>query len=54
MKSHLGLGDAKQEDISQDTLKSVAETLKSSPFLKISEDGGCSSYCFYTYVVKKN
>ncbi|XP_074329734.1 la protein 1-like isoform X1 [Apium graveolens] len=39
MKSHLGLGDAKQEDISADTVKSVAETLKSSPFLKISEDG---------------
>ncbi|KAL1829363.1 hypothetical protein ACET3Z_007775 [Daucus carota] len=39
MRGHLGLGDAKQEDISEDTVKSVAETLKSSPYLKISEDG---------------
>ncbi|KAL8110042.1 la protein 1-like [Apium graveolens] len=39
MRSHLGLGDAKEEDISEDTVKAVAETLKTSSFLKISEDG---------------
>lgn len=41
MRSHLGLGDAKEEDISEDTVKAVAETLKTSCFLKISEDGEC-------------
>lgn len=39
MRGHLGLGDAKQEDISEDTLKAVAGTLKTSSFLKVSEDG---------------
>lgn len=50
MRGHLGLGDAKQEDISEDTVKSVAETLKSSPFLRISEDGECSLYIFLYHV----
>uniref|UniRef100_A0A166HTY4 La protein 1 n=1 Tax=Daucus carota subsp. sativus TaxID=79200 RepID=A0A166HTY4_DAUCS len=39
MRSHLGLGDVKEEDVSEDTVKAVAETLRSSSFLKISEDG---------------
>ncbi|KAK1370027.1 La protein 1 [Heracleum sosnowskyi] len=39
MRSHLGLGDAKEEEISEDMVKAVAETLKTSSFLKISEDG---------------
>ncbi|XP_043704382.1 la protein 1-like [Telopea speciosissima] len=39
MKSHLGLGDAKPEDVSEDVVKSVAEVLRKSTFLKISEDG---------------
>lgn len=40
MKSHLGLDkDAKAEDIPEDTLKAVAQTLKPSGFLKFSEDG---------------
>ncbi|XP_042486614.1 la protein 1-like [Macadamia integrifolia] len=39
MKSHLGLGDAKPEDISEDVVKAVAEVLRKSASLKISEDG---------------
>ncbi|KAM3282294.1 la protein 1 isoform X1 [Capsicum chacoense] len=39
MRSHLDLGVAKPEEISDDTVKSVAEALKASSFLKISEDG---------------
>ncbi|XP_019183797.1 PREDICTED: la protein 1 [Ipomoea nil] len=39
MRSHLGLGAAKPEDITDDTVKSVADALKGSTFLKISEDG---------------
>ncbi|OUZ99970.1 RNA recognition motif domain [Macleaya cordata] len=40
MRSHLGLGgDVKPEDISEETVKAVAETLKKSTFLKVSEDG---------------
>ena len=38
MIGHVGFGDAKQEDISEDTVKYVAETLKISPYIKISED----------------
>ncbi|KAJ4950013.1 hypothetical protein NE237_026845 [Protea cynaroides] len=39
MKSHLGLGNAKPEDISEDVVKAVAEVLRNSASLKISEDG---------------
>ncbi|KAF5208250.1 La protein, partial [Thalictrum thalictroides] len=40
MRSHLGLGgDMKPEDVSEDTLKAVADTLRPSGFLKLSEDG---------------
>ncbi|CAI9093492.1 OLC1v1029000C1 [Oldenlandia corymbosa var. corymbosa] len=39
MRGHLGLGDIKPEDVSDDTVQSVAETLRTSSFLKVSEDG---------------
>ncbi|VFQ73222.1 unnamed protein product [Cuscuta campestris] len=39
MRSHLGLQEAKAEDITDDTVKAVADALRSSAFLKISEDG---------------
>ncbi|CAI9759652.1 unnamed protein product [Fraxinus pennsylvanica] len=39
MRGHLGLGDAKPEDVSEDTVEAVAETLRTSTFVKISEDG---------------
>lgn len=39
MRGHLNLGDLKPEDVSDDTVKAVAETLRNSTFLKISEDG---------------
>ncbi|RAL42302.1 hypothetical protein DM860_012085 [Cuscuta australis] len=39
MRSHLGLQEAKPEDITDDTVKAVADALKSSTFLKFSEDG---------------
>lgn len=39
MKEHLNLGNVKAEDIPEDTLKAVAETLRKSSSLKLSEDG---------------
>lgn len=39
MRGHLGLGDLKPEEITEDTVQAVAETLKTSTFLKVSEDG---------------
>lgn len=48
MKLHLKLGDEKAEDISEDTVKAVAETLRTSSFLKVSEDG--KVILFYLYV----
>ncbi|XP_031264118.1 la protein 1-like [Pistacia vera] len=39
MKDHLKLGNVKAEDMPEDTLKAVAETLKKSTSLKLSEDG---------------
>ncbi|KAG8375560.1 hypothetical protein BUALT_Bualt10G0113300 [Buddleja alternifolia] len=39
MRGHLSLGDVKPEDVPEDTVKAVAETLRSSTFLKLSEDG---------------
>lgn len=39
MKEHLHLGNVKSEDIPEETLKTVAETLRKSSSLKLSEDG---------------
>lgn len=39
MRGHLNLGDAKADSIPEDSVKAVAETLKKSTTLKISEDG---------------
>ncbi|XP_062097085.1 la protein 1 [Humulus lupulus] len=39
MRTHLDLGDVKPDNVAEDTVKAVAETLKKSTFLKISEDG---------------
>lgn len=39
MKEHLHLGNVKSEDIPEDTLEAVAETLRKSSSLKLSEDG---------------
>ncbi|KAI8568788.1 hypothetical protein RHMOL_Rhmol02G0227400 [Rhododendron molle] len=39
MRSHLSLGEVKAEEVSDDTVKAVAQTLRNSTFLKISEDG---------------
>ena len=44
MRSHLNLGDVKAEGVSDDTVKDVAETLRNSTFLKVSEDGECLSF----------
>ncbi|KAK6140939.1 hypothetical protein DH2020_025332 [Rehmannia glutinosa] len=38
MRGHLGLGDVKPEDVPEDTIEAVAETLRTSTFLRISED----------------
>ncbi|CAN1346871.1 La protein 1 [Linum perenne] len=39
LKAHLKLGKVKQEDIADDTLKAVAQTLRNSASLKLSGDG---------------
>ncbi|XVE97547.1 hypothetical protein REPUB_Repub03eG0028700 [Reevesia pubescens] len=39
MRSHLNLLAVKAEDVPEVTLKAVAETLRTSSFLKVSEDG---------------
>uniref|UniRef100_A0A7N0U9C1 La protein 1 n=1 Tax=Kalanchoe fedtschenkoi TaxID=63787 RepID=A0A7N0U9C1_KALFE len=39
MRGHLGLGDVKVDEVSEETVKLVAEALKTSTSLKISEDG---------------
>ncbi|KAH7574228.1 hypothetical protein ACOSP7_008289 [Xanthoceras sorbifolium] len=39
MREHLDLGNVKAEDILEDTLNAVAETLRKSASLKLSEDG---------------
>ncbi|KAJ4958879.1 hypothetical protein NE237_025990 [Protea cynaroides] len=39
MRSHLGLVDAKPEDVSENVVKAVAEVLRKSASLKVSEDG---------------
>ncbi|KAI8021344.1 La protein 1 [Camellia lanceoleosa] len=39
MRSHLNLGISKPEEVSDDTVKAMADTLKNSTFLKVSEDG---------------
>ncbi|KAL6212580.1 hypothetical protein ACLB2K_017798 [Fragaria x ananassa] len=39
MRGHLGLGDLKADAIPEDSVKAVAETLRKSTTLKISEDG---------------
>ncbi|KAK8496149.1 hypothetical protein V6N13_098129 [Hibiscus sabdariffa] len=39
MRSHLNLRDVKAEDVPEATLKAVAETLRTSSSLKVSEDG---------------
>ncbi|KZV51136.1 la protein 1 [Dorcoceras hygrometricum] len=39
MRGHLALGDLKPDDVADDTIMAVAETLRTSTFLKVSEDG---------------
>lgn len=39
MRGYLKLGDSKGDDIPEDTIKAVADTLRTSSALKISDDG---------------
>ncbi|CAK9165144.1 unnamed protein product [Ilex paraguariensis] len=39
MRNHLVLGEVKPEDVAEDRVKAVAETLRTSSFLKVSENG---------------
>jgi len=40
MKKHLELGEVKADEVPEETVLAVAETLRKSDFLKVSEDGG--------------
>ena len=39
MRGYLKLGDSKGDEIPEDTIKAVADTLRTSKALKVSEDG---------------
>ncbi|KAF3529750.1 hypothetical protein DY000_02036762 [Brassica cretica] len=39
MRAYLKLGDSKGDEVSEDTIKAVADTLRTSSALKVSEDG---------------
>ncbi|XP_056859530.1 la protein 1 isoform X2 [Raphanus sativus] len=39
MRAYLKLGDSKGDDVPEDTIKAVADTLRTSKALKVSEDG---------------
>lgn len=39
MRNHLNLGNVKPDEVPEDSVKAVAETLKKSTSLKVSEDG---------------
>ena len=41
MKGYLKLMDVKPEEIPEPTVQAVAETLRKSTSLKVSEDGSC-------------
>lgn len=45
MRGYLKLGDSKGDDIPEDTIKAVADTLRTSSALKISEDGESYNNC---------
>lgn len=40
MRSHLGLGEVKPDEVPEETVMAVAEVLRKSNSLKVSEDGG--------------
>ena len=42
MRKHLELGEVKGDDVPEETVLAVAETLRKSDFLKVSADGGFS------------
>ena len=50
MRNHLNLGDAKPDNVPEDTVNAVAETLLKSTSLKISEDGEC----FFFFLVESS
>lgn len=52
MRGHLSLGEVKAEEVSDDTVKAVAKTLSNSTFLKISEDGECSTSLCTTVITQ--
>lgn len=39
MRNHLSLGNLKPEEVPEDTVQAVADVLRKSTSLKISEDG---------------
>lgn len=51
MRNHLSLGDVKQDDVSEDTVKAVAETLRKSTVLKLSEDGEFYFFSLELYIL---
>lgn len=46
MRKHLNLGDVKPAEVTQDTVKAVAQALRDSASLKVSEDGQFQDFFF--------
>lgn len=52
MRNHLKLGDVKPDSVPEDRVKAVAETLRKSTTLKLSEDGEffLASHCYFSII----
>lgn len=50
MRSHLGLGSVKADEIPEGTVLAVAEVLKKSTLLKISDDGESIVSCSISWL----
>lgn len=50
MRKHLNLGDVKPAEVTQDTVKAVAQALRDSASLKVSEDGQFQAFFFFYFL----
>lgn len=50
MRAYLKLGDSKGDEVPEDTIKAVADTLRTSKALKVSEDGKSFLFFFLNHI----